>query len=191
MRQLKFTGFMIIGFLMTVIIWGFIGGCGTKHSLDYSLNENLIEDRTVNKEDTGEPARTVEEEAVTTNAVHYTVKKGDTIWGISRRYGVGLEDLRRVNRLTGDTIFPGQVLIIPQKELIRQKEERKGTVETTPDTGKEELIVYKVRRGDSLWRIAQKCGTTVERILAINGLRKDSRLMPGQELLVPKYETKR
>lgn len=47
-----------------------------------------------------------------TNAVYHTVARGDTLYGIARRYGVTVEDIQRLNNLTGTIIHPGQVLRI-------------------------------------------------------------------------------
>ena len=46
--------------------------------------------------------------------VKYTVRRGDNLSKISRRYGVSLSALRRANRISGDLIRPGQVLTIPR-----------------------------------------------------------------------------
>jgi LysM repeat protein len=44
----------------------------------------------------------------------YIVQPGDTLWDISRRFGVDLDALRAQNNITGDLIYPGQILYLPQ-----------------------------------------------------------------------------
>ncbi len=87
----------------------------------------------------------------------YRVRRGDTLSQIARSMGVPLARLRAANGLSGDLITVGQRLQIPATAgslLARQ-------------------ISYKVRRGDSLWRLAQRYGTSVARIKRQNGLRSD------------------
>ena len=43
----------------------------------------------------------------------HTIVKGESLWGISRKYGVTVDDLRQANSMTGDTIIEGKTLIIP------------------------------------------------------------------------------
>ena len=45
----------------------------------------------------------------------YTVKRGDTLWGISNQYGVNVSDLAKINNVTADTLKVGMVLTIPSK----------------------------------------------------------------------------
>ena len=54
-------------------------------------------------------------------AATHMVQPGDTLWGISRLYGVNLDDLRAANNLTADVIYPGQELVIPLAEANRRK----------------------------------------------------------------------
>ncbi|KAL2466661.1 LysM domain-containing protein [Abeliophyllum distichum] len=46
---------------------------------------------------------------------HKTIQivKGDTLWGLSREYGVSIEEIKEANGLSGDTIYAGKKLIIP------------------------------------------------------------------------------
>ncbi|MDP0489720.1 MAG: LysM peptidoglycan-binding domain-containing protein [Verrucomicrobiota bacterium JB023] len=44
----------------------------------------------------------------------HTVSSGDTLWGLSRKYGVSVDSIRQANGLTGDTIITGQTLSIPR-----------------------------------------------------------------------------
>lgn len=95
----------------------------------------------------------------------YTVQPGDTLWSISRALDMTVQELKDLNGLTEDTIYPGQVLIV------------RGT-------GFEQGPVYHiVQAGETLWRIAQEYETTVEAIKSLNGLSNET-IQPGQRLQV-------
>ena len=47
------------------------------------------------------------------SVIHYTVRRGDSLWNIARDYGVDVDDLKKVNNLTGNQIYAGQTLRIP------------------------------------------------------------------------------
>ena len=172
--------FIGVGFIVTVLIWGFVGGCGTTGfhfkatpppSQGSSETEGLI----------------LEETTLGVEGAVYIVKAGDTLWGISRRFGVSVATIKEANNLTKETIIVGQQLIIPVEEAPVVDVEPL-TVESRVDEAKGDLVVYKIRKGDSLWRIAQIHGTTIERIVELNGIPRNARLRPGQELLIPKGE---
>ncbi len=97
----------------------------------------------------------------------YTVQRGDTIQGISKQFGVSIEEIKRTNNLNSNTIKVGQILQIP-------------TVETT--------ALYVVKRGDNLYTIAKKYNTTIPELMKINNL-KTTRLSIGQQLRVPVNST--
>ena len=102
-----------------------------------------------------------------TTGNYYTVKAGDTLYGIASKYGISVDELKAQNNLTSNTLTIGEVLIIPEIE-----------VPETPDEN-----VYIVKSGDTLYSIANKYGMTVNELKSLNNLTSDA-LSIGQELVV-------
>lgn len=100
-----------------------------------------------------------------TDTFQYTVQPGDTLWLLSRRYGTTVEAIRRLNGLTGDILYIGQVIRIPVSSTGGYRE-------------------YIVQAGDSLWLLSRRFGTTVEAIIQLNGLTSDL-IDVGQVLKIP------
>lgn len=97
----------------------------------------------------------------------YRVKRGDTLYGIARRFNVGVRDIKRWNNLRGNRIHPGKKLKI--------RGER---------SGKPYKLVYTVNYKDTLVRIALFFkGVSVRDIKRWNGLKR-SRIYPKQKLTV-------
>jgi membrane-bound lytic murein transglycosylase D len=104
---------------------------------------------------------------------HYQVQRGDSLWRIANSVGTTVADLRRWNELEEDAIIrPGQSLRI-----------RSGEASSTllSEANRQRSIRYRVRRGDSLWSIAQKFNVSPRQIRRWNDLTKDM-LQPGQRL---------
>ena len=91
----------------------------------------------------------------------YIVQKGDSLYTISRRYGVSVDDIKRVNNLKSNTLSIGQELLIPSNDLD----------------------YYTVQRGDSLYSIAKKFGISVDYLKRKNNLTSNT-LSIGQRLLL-------
>ena len=154
MSKLRMGLYGFLGALLSVAIWGFIGGCqsnsgdasAVSQEIDQSdsfsgMNESLSVGESIPGEST--PGENLPEEAPPATSYTpprvsevnipvkesapsgespsgpvqtYTVKKGDTIWGISRSYGVKMKALTEVNNLDRpDSLKIGQKLIIPGK----------------------------------------------------------------------------
>lgn len=94
---------------------------------------------------------------------NYTVQKGDTLYGISKQFGISVDAIKNVNNLTSNSISVGQVLKIP----------------TTQQT-----TTYTVKSGDSLYKIASLYNTTVDELMKLNNL-TTTLLSIGQKLQVP------
>lgn len=109
----------------------------------------------------------------------HTVRRGDSLWKISRRYGVTVDELVRWNDVGRATVLSlGQRLIVSaaQPPLLHAAALDLDTSGTT--------LRYRVRRGDSLWKIAREFGVRVEDLRRWNRLPSRSVLHPGQELEV-------
>lgn len=107
----------------------------------------------------------------------HTVRRGDTLGAIARRYRTSVDAIKRLNGLRSNLIRVGQVLRVPSR----------GGVETAsppvPAAKPGETVSYIVRNGDNLFQIAKAYGTTVEKIKAANGLNSDI-ITVGQKLVI-------
>lgn len=97
---------------------------------------------------------------------YYTVQKGDSLWSISKKYGISVDELKNANGLSSNLLSVGQNLLIPSKE-----------VDSSSNT-------YTVKSGDTLYGIAQKYNTSVDNIKSLNNLSSDT-LSIGQVLKMP------
>lgn len=95
----------------------------------------------------------------------YTVQKGDSLWVIANKYGITTEELKSYNNLKSNLLSIGQVLKIPQGKTSTEN-------------------IYTVKKGDSLWTIANRYNTTVEKIKVLNNLTSNL-LSIGQHLKIP------
>ena len=101
----------------------------------------------------------------------YTVRSGDTLWGVAHKFGVSVPQLADANGLsTKSGLTTGDRLKIPGKG---------GS--SSSDTNR---MTYKVRRGDTLSEIADKFNVSVRELMTWNRLRQSSSLRTGQRLVV-------
>lgn len=111
----------------------------------------------------------------------YTIKAGDSLWGIADSLGMSLNDLLSLNGLNQNSlIFPGQTLKTSgtaQTPAPSTPSQSKPAASTPTATGS-----YTVKAGDSLWGIANQLGMSLADLLSLNGLNQNSLIYPGQTL---------
>ena len=108
----------------------------------------------------------------------HTVRSGDTLGAIARRYRTSVNAIKSLNGLRSNLIRPGQVLRVPSRGGV---ETPAAAPEPAAKTG--ETITHIVKNGDNLFQIAKIYRTTVEKIKAGNGLVSDI-LAVGQKLVI-------
>lgn len=113
----------------------------------------------------------------------YTVKSGDTLYGISNQFGVSVKDLANLNNLTNNIIRVGEVLNIPSNE----------------GTNPNNIVTYTIKKGDTLYGISMKFNTTVNEIKKYNNLSSNilnvgetlriPEVYSNEEMVLPEYTT--
>lgn len=104
------------------------------------------------------------------NNTIYIVRKGDTLTSIAKKFNTTVNNIVKNNNIINpNLIYPGQRLIIAKST---------SNIST-------KYITYTVRRGDSLWKIANRFNTTVNELAYINGIRNVNRIYINQKIRVP------
>jgi LysM repeat protein len=99
----------------------------------------------------------------TTDDNFYTVKAGDSLWNIAKKYNTSVDTIKRLNNLSSNLINIGQRLIIPSINNV---------------------VSYTVKVGDTLYKIANEFNTTVDNLMKLNNL-SNNLISVGQKLLLP------
>lgn len=116
----------------------------------------------VNPSNTGTPG------TVPSNSSVYTVRSGDSLFLIAKRYGVSVDALKQANRLSGNNLTIGYRLVIP-----------KGSAPSNPNT------TYRVKSGDTVYLIAKAYGISIDALRQANSLGSNPIVYPGQVLKIP------
>ena len=119
----------------------------------------------------------------------YRVRSGDVLGTIAQRHGVSVSNLKAWNNLRGNTIYPGQKLV------MYLDSSKKTSKVTSPPAPKKRLdpiddgayTYHVVQSGDTLWDIAKIYeGVTVDQLLRLNNGLNNKRLQPGQKIKIKK-----
>lgn len=139
------------------------------------------------------PAEPANENKPATNG-SYKVKAGDSMYRIAKNHGVTLDALLKANSMSSYFIVPNQNLVIPGASTAPaqptpttpveaekpQNEDKELNVPSNPANGSS---AYTVKRGDSLYAIANKHGITLAKLRELNNI-SGSFISPGQQLVV-------
>ena len=100
----------------------------------------------------------------------YTVKSGDTLYGIAQMFNLTVNEIKELNNLTSNSLSIGQVLKVS------------GYTEPTTQN------IYTVKSGDTLYKIANRYNTSVDELKRLNNL-SNNLLSIGQKLILPNVST--
>lgn len=125
----------------------------------------------------------------TSNTTH-TVRSGDYLYSIAKRYGVTVDNLISWNNLSSNYIYSGDVLYVQQPESnVTQPEAPENNQETPADNNNESSSsIYVVKPGDFINRIASMHGITANQLRTWNNL-SSNLIHPGDRLIVAKQST--
>lgn len=118
----------------------------------------------------------------------HLVQKGETLDFLSRKYQIRPSDLMSANNLLrGERILPGNRLLIPRKGSAAMPVSVEGARKTPeirrPSSLQEIYLTHKVKRGESLWTIAELYNVRIQDLFRWNRL-KNSRIQAGIRLKV-------
>ncbi|ABR74358.1 N-acetylmuramoyl-L-alanine amidase [Actinobacillus succinogenes] len=121
-----------------------------------------------------------EKDTIKDSGVIYTVKSGDRLNKIAKKYDVKENDIVELNKLKRKTLLIGQKLRIPDNGKSAVKNNAKSDTASIKDSG----VVYTVKSGDRLDKIAKKYDVKENDIVELNKLKRKT-LLIGQKLRIP------
>ena len=145
-----------------------------------------------------------------TQNLRHEVQGGETLYSISRTYGVSVESIRQANPKMGDTLLAGSVIVIPQKTSVSTQTSTPVTtqpvtsvtsvtpvkVQTAPVSKPEEQIapstipeckfMYKVEKKETVYSISHRFGLTEEELRRANPqIDTKNKIKKGEYLCIP------
>jgi membrane-bound lytic murein transglycosylase D len=107
-------------------------------------------------------------ESTNVKARYHTIKRGESVGLIAQKYGLTAAQLKSMNNLKGNLIYPGKKLLVG-KSVVAQASGKGG--------------YYTVQKGDSLYSISKKVpGVTIAKLRSLNNMNEGDPLMPGMKL---------
>lgn len=119
----------------------------------------------------------------------YTVQSGDSVWGISNKFGITMDQLIQWNNIQNNFIYSGQKLTIKGSQENGSSTNNSGNNTNssgnagTSNGGQTTGAKYTVQSGDSVWKISNDHGITMAQLIEWNNI-KNNFVYPGQQLIV-------
>lgn len=125
------------------------------------------------------------------NDLYHTVKSGESLLAISKKYSVTVSEIQKWNNLKTTNIKPGQKLKIISNTIVDNSNSSSVSSAVHPsnsNTNTEKSYLYHiVKSGENLYAISNKYkGVDVNQIMQLNNLRKNSIIRPGMKLKIKK-----
>ena len=121
------------------------------------------------------PTGQMVDDIIGTNYDTYVVKTDDSLFSIASRYGVSVDELKKINNLNNDILFVGQQLLVPTSSDI-------------VDSSITNYVDYRIVSGDTLYSIANRYGVSIDELKSLNNL-PNNNLSVGQVIKVPILDT--
>ncbi len=132
------------------------------------------------------------EEAETSKSTSHKVKPGESLFTISRKYNVSIDDIKKINHLINNNLVSGQMLEINSEmgsiQPNPQIAETKSQPEKAEKISEKVKNNHKIKKGESLYTIAKLYRMSIDELKLMNQL-EDSKIKPGQVLLVSQTES--
>lgn len=116
----------------------------------------------------------------------HLVKKGETLYGIAKKYQITISELKAANNLSDkDVLKAGQKLVIPSADIENAATLSSTNSSASTSNSSSKTETYIVQKGDTLYGIAKKYDIKVSEIYSLNGMSQKDVLKVGQKLKVP------
>lgn len=121
---------------------------------------------------------------------HHTVGKKESLKTIAKRHNTSVEEIQNINHLDDEVVAEGKILLIPVSYQPLKGESATAVASAaqaqTPPPAQFTKQVYTVKKGDTLWNVAQHFSVDKDDILSWNTLPSKAALKPGQKLTIKK-----
>jgi LysM repeat protein len=109
----------------------------------------------------------------------HKVRKGETLGGIAREHGTTINVLLKLNDMKRkDPLYVGRKLKLPGKETEKERNAKSSV-------SKSKTYTYRVKKGDTLDKIAKRCGASVTELCRLNQMKRDDVLYVNRKLRLP------